>query len=348
MSKTRRALSAILAIAMVLSTLSVVTVSAAAFDDTTGHWAEAAIDTWSDRGVIQGYGDGTFRPDDSITRAEVATVLNNVLSYTTVSSNTFSDVASSDWFADAVLKLNAAGVLNGNGDGTMTPNSNMTREEATTAIARAFGVTAFDTSITQYSDYAQISDWAAESIGAMTANGYVQGDANGFRPQDTITRAEIVTIIDNIVKLYITEPGTVDAQYVSGIVVVKSNGDLTINGIIADGIVISESASGTVTVSGSQISGKIVNLSPNVNLVTSGTNVVEDVNTTPDDDTSSLITSWGGGGTGGSRRTPAPTATLRPGQATPTAVPGQPTATADNMAEVNFDYNKGLRLRRLH
>lgn len=73
MKTTRRIISVVLAIAMVLTTIGMVAVSAAEYGDTAGHWAESYINTWSDNGVIQG-DNGSFRPDDAISRAEVAQV----------------------------------------------------------------------------------------------------------------------------------------------------------------------------------------------------------------------------------------------------------------------------------
>ena len=329
MTKRRRLLASVIAVCMILT---MVPMSFAAFGatygDTSGHWAESAIDKWSETGVIQGY-DGYFRPDDNITRAEAATVLNNVLSYTETSSNTFSDVSSSDWYADAALKLNAAGVLNGNGDGTMAPNANMTREEAATAIARAFSVTSSQAAITQYGDYAQISDWASTYVGAMTGEGYIQGDNGQFRPQDNITRAELITIIDNIVKLYVTSPTQINDQYVPGIVVIKCGG-VTGNGLVAKGVVVSPSASGTIQFTGCQFYGNVVNMSPNVELSSNSGTIIDPYSNTDSTSSSGIFFgggSWGGGSTGGGSTGGGSTG----GNPTPT-----PTAETDYTVTIDF------------
>ena len=114
MKTLKRTLAMVLALAMVLTAMGMTVVSAASYSDTQGHWAESYINTWSDNGVIQGDG-GYFRPDDAITRAEVAQVTQNVISYVNKAANTFTDVSASDWYADAILKLAAAGALTGNG-----------------------------------------------------------------------------------------------------------------------------------------------------------------------------------------------------------------------------------------
>ena len=299
----KRSLALVLAIAMVLTTFGMTVVSAAQYNDTEGHWAESYINTWSGYGVIQGDG-GYFRPDDAITRAEVAQVTDNVISYEKIADNMFTDVSTTDWFADAVLKLVAAGTLTGNGDGTMTPNNYMTREEAMTMLARAYGLTVENTQagITQYADYHNISDYATGYVGAMTAAGYVGGYEDGtIRPKDYISRAEFVKIIDNMIKLYITEPGSYGPEYVGGIVMIKTGG-VTLNGIVAGGVVVSPQVSGDVTITGSQISGDIVNLSEKANVTSNTGNVTNPSATTKPNN---IVIGGGGSGGGGNGGGPA-------------------------------------------
>ena len=111
---------------------------AAAFSDTGGHWAEGAINKWSQEySVIQGYEDGTFRPDDSITRGAFAGIMDRFLQFQAVSpGETFSDTAGTYW-ETAILKLHAAGVYLGNG-GKALAGDTITRQQAVTMIARAF------------------------------------------------------------------------------------------------------------------------------------------------------------------------------------------------------------------
>lgn len=89
--------------------------TANAFADTDGHWAESAINKWSgEYGIIQGYDDGTFRPDKSITRGAFAGILDRFLHFQNASpADTFSDTAGTYW-EDAILKLHASGIYLGN------------------------------------------------------------------------------------------------------------------------------------------------------------------------------------------------------------------------------------------
>ena len=103
--------------------------TASAFTDTTGHWAEESINKWSgEYGIIQGYDDGTFRPDNSITRGAFAGILDRFLHFQEVSpADTFSDTPGTYW-EDAILKLHAAGVYLGN-EGEALSNSTITRQQ---------------------------------------------------------------------------------------------------------------------------------------------------------------------------------------------------------------------------
>lgn len=108
--------------------------TASAFTDTTGHWAEESINKWSgEYGIIQGYDDGTFRPDNSITRGAFAGILDRFLHFQEVSpADTFSDTPGTYW-EDAILKLHAAGVYLGN-EGEALSNSTITRQQAVAMI----------------------------------------------------------------------------------------------------------------------------------------------------------------------------------------------------------------------
>ena len=108
----RRISAAVLTLCLLMSLMPSVAFAApnGTFDDVDGHWGQAAVERWASYGVVNGDGTGNFNPDNQMTRAEFATMLANMLGYKTKATNTFADVNDSDWFADAILKLAAAGV----------------------------------------------------------------------------------------------------------------------------------------------------------------------------------------------------------------------------------------------
>ena len=181
-----------------LSALMLTSAASAAFADTPGHWAEKSIDRWSEYGVVVGGGDGNFNPNQSITRAQMATILCAVCGWKDVAENTFSDVKGDEWFAPYVLKANAAGAMSGY-DGMMRPNDTITRQEAAVMMYKALFMTEAE-SDKVFADQDQIASWAAVQVESMAANGYITGRPDGsFDPTGSITRAETVTILNQMV-----------------------------------------------------------------------------------------------------------------------------------------------------
>ena len=169
--------------------------TANAFADTDGHWAESAINKWSgEYGIIQGYDDGTFRPDKSITRGAFAGILDRFLHFQNASpADTFSDTAGTYW-EDAILKLHASGIYLGN-QGAALPSSTITRQQAVAMIGRAFRI-APETAAPDYTDTARIAEYAMAYVGEFEARGYLTDSAAGtFRPTDPITREEMAVML---------------------------------------------------------------------------------------------------------------------------------------------------------
>jgi hypothetical protein len=235
-----------------------------AFTDTAGHWGSDAIETWAERGVIKG--DGTlFRPDDTLTRAELAVILTNLMGYQTEAENTFHDIKTGDWYADAVLKANAAGILYGDSTGNALPSANVTREQAAVMLGRAFGVDDASAGTSTFQDAAAVSSWAAGKVFGMEADKYISGMGNGdFEPQAYVTRAQIVSMIDKAVRAYYdtagtyTEDAAAAGDGANGLAIVRSGGvvlkDLSLKGdlIIAEGV-----ANGDFTLDGTNVAGKV-------------------------------------------------------------------------------------------
>ena len=107
------------------------------YSDVDGHYAAQAIETWSGYGVLQGCGDGAFRPDGVITRAELAAVLDRVMGYQDAAENNFLDLPTDRWYTSHLLRLARQGIFRGNGDKRMLPETPITRQEAFAVLARA-------------------------------------------------------------------------------------------------------------------------------------------------------------------------------------------------------------------
>ena len=133
----KRLLAYLLCICMLVQFFPLTSALAANFADTDGHWAESAIDRWSEYGVVKGW-EGNFYPNNNMTRAESAQVFVNLLGLTKRGDiAAFGDVDSGAWYADALSKAVAAGILNGTDGGKMLPNDPVTREQFFAMFARA-------------------------------------------------------------------------------------------------------------------------------------------------------------------------------------------------------------------
>ncbi|MCC8122318.1 MAG: S-layer homology domain-containing protein [Oscillospiraceae bacterium] len=169
------------------------------FIDTAGHWAEEAIEFWSGTGMVAGYTDGTFRPNNPINRAETATIMARLMEYTAKEESTYTDVVPGEWYEDAVLKATAAGIMSGYGNGEFGPFDNLTRQDAVVIICRARGI-APSSQAAGFTDDGSIADYAKGYVAAMVQSGHIGGYSdNTFRPTENITRAEMVTILNNTV-----------------------------------------------------------------------------------------------------------------------------------------------------
>lgn len=149
---------------------------------------------------IVGYGNGEVRPQNNITRAEVATIFfrlltDDVRDENLTKTNRYSDVASADWYNTAVSTLSSMGIITGYPDGTFRPNAAITRAEFA-AIAARFDNDG-DKTAAKFSDIA--SHWAKDEISIAYNNGWITGYPDGtFGPQRDITRAETMTLVNRV------------------------------------------------------------------------------------------------------------------------------------------------------
>lgn len=151
---------------------------------------------------LNGYSDGTVRPNGNITRAEVATIFFRLLTdevrdANLTYGNTFTDVPNGAWYNAAVSTLSSMQIINGYTDGSFRPNQNITRAELASIIARFAELK--NTSGVYFTDID--GHWAADNICLAAANGWITGYADGsFKPNRPVTRAETVTMINRVLE----------------------------------------------------------------------------------------------------------------------------------------------------
>lgn len=251
----RKILSLILVFAMTVSLLTVGTGAVEpTYGDTAGHWAESSIERWSGHGIIQG-SNGLFDPNGQLTCAQLATILAKLLKLPAAKDAGFTDNTADAWYYDAINRCAAAGILNGNGDGTVTPEAPISRERAMVMLARALGIEPIrKPDLTKYTDAAQVSAYAQGYLAAMIKAGIVGGVGdNRLAPQDNINRASTVTILDRAIGVYADKDGmTVNAKDGELVLVVAKNVKV-INAPEGTKIVVADGATG-LTVNGKSVS----------------------------------------------------------------------------------------------
>ena len=251
----------------------------AAPSDIAGHWAESVITQWQNKGLIQGYEDGTFKPGNTITRAEFVTLMNNAKGFWSEGSINFSDVKNGSWFYSAVARAVAAGYVKGYSDGSFKPGNTITRAEAAVMIANAARLSANEAGAYRFTDVGSIPAWARGSVGAVVAAGYMTGYPDGsFDANASISRAEAVSSLNRMLggtayqPTQPTTPTTDTTKTTSDDVVHDAeksvgNGDVTLRNVTIKGdLIVKGGGSNTVTLEDVDVRGKARLLKEGVHL----------------------------------------------------------------------------------
>ncbi len=160
-----------------------------------GRQVSSLLNTSEHFAYIKGYENGMFKPEKGVTRAEAAQMFYSLLRDKSWEQKTFPDVKESQWYADAVGVMAGLGIVRGYSDGNFRPDRQITRAEFVTMAV------ACDTLQDGTSDFTDVSDtsWYAPYVATAAAKGWIGGFKDGsFRPDDTITRAQAVTILNKM------------------------------------------------------------------------------------------------------------------------------------------------------
>jgi hypothetical protein len=187
------------------------------FCDLTGHWGECNVYYVSDFGLINGYPDATFCPNNSITRSEFLVILaldsgEDLSAY--MNDNTFNDVIPDFWGKKYINWGATNGIVNGYDDGSFHPNSIISRQEMATILYRYIvtyqGLTLPEVNAEiQFTDQFSIGSWALSSVKAIQKAGIINGYSDrSFSPLSGATRAESATMVANYLKIYHPETAT--------------------------------------------------------------------------------------------------------------------------------------------
>ncbi len=234
-SMLKRIISAMLVTVMVLSMTTVV--FADTFTDMPNDWRKGAIENAVKNGLISGKGNGLVAPDDNITRAEMASIIVRALGATKEADiSKYVDVKKGSWYYNEFSKAVYMGAFTGIDENHMNPTGNITFQECFVVLSKVFGLCYRTTSekakelILAYSDGTTVASWASLYYGSILENGYWTGGPDKkLRGTDYINRGEFAVVMDNLVKMYIDEPGAV-SELPEGNILVRCN-DVVLDGI---------------------------------------------------------------------------------------------------------------------
>lgn len=173
------------------------------FADLVGHWAAPFVEVLADRQLVRGFADGSFRPDQTVTRAEYAALMLAAFPQSATpnrrsSAAPFADVPPSFWAKAAIERMRSQGFMSGFPDGTFRPNAPMTRVQAVVALVQGLDLgEGRSDQLLVYRDRAQIPSYAVGAIAAATQRRLVvtYPDPAQLRPMQPITRAETAALI---------------------------------------------------------------------------------------------------------------------------------------------------------
>ena len=233
MRKLRHFIALVLTVSLLCYVL--IPIKASAYHDTQGHWASTAIERWTKYGVVQG--DGTsFRPDARISSGEIAAILSRVLDF-----NTFSTENDAFWYDPYIRKCVSERIS------IPQDRTCISRQDAMIALSQALSVAESDRSaLSLYSDADRVSDDAVSYVAGLISSGIVNGiTPTLIAPEKSVTRAELLTMLDRAIIQVISSPGTYELAAQDGIILISS-GDVIVSGKTPAAILITSGADGGV------------------------------------------------------------------------------------------------------
>ena len=187
-------------------------------------WAADSIHRWLEAGLVEGDDHGLFRPAANLTRGELATIFVRLLGLSEKAPNRYADLKGDEWYADAILKCTAAGIMEGDGT-NCNATQTISRQETMVMFARAMGIRAEkEPSLGQFADGTDAAGWAAGYLAPLAQLGILSGveDGSHLAPMANIDRASTMALLDKAVSDYITGSAQVEAEDEGRFVVVNA------------------------------------------------------------------------------------------------------------------------------
>ncbi len=253
------------------------------FNDIDNHWAKDKISKWTEEGRISGYPDGSFKPDDNITKAEFITLINKLYGYNEADGVNFSDVGSEAWYANQTAIAKSNRYMQWYQNNQLEPDEAISREDVSVIVAEILASKSNDpdTVLSSFEDGTMVEETHQSQVAALIEKGYLTGYPDGtYKPQGAITRAEVINLLDKVLGRTVTESGTVgngmQVEVVDGNITVYK-GDLTLTNVWIKGdlILTAEVADGDINLENVTIDGRIIVDGGDSQLHLKGSNISE-------------------------------------------------------------------------
>lgn len=220
-----------------------------------GHWAAAYVSNLRDAGVIT----GEYPPDEKVTRAEFVKMSTQLFHYNKPSSKQFADVAPTDWYAESIANAAGQGFFSGDGNNAL-PNETLTRQDAAVMLTKM--IKCSGGAQPSFADADDISDYAKDSVYALSSKGYIKGYETGdILPLKQLTKGEAARLLCAVSGKLFDKEGVYDLKnsMVNGNVTIVSAGVTLQNTKITGDLYISEGVgTGEVTLDNVSVSGDTI------------------------------------------------------------------------------------------
>ncbi len=175
------------------------------FSDMDGNWAKPYVDALAARGIINGVNENTFAPKAKIKRGDFVLMLSQVIDISSDKDSGFSDVSSSDYYSKAIAAAREEELVKGISDTMFGAKENISRQDVMTIIARTLekaNVKLDSADISKFSDSANVSDYAKDSVSKLVGSGIISGSGGAINPKDNLTREEAAKILYEVWKRF--------------------------------------------------------------------------------------------------------------------------------------------------
>ncbi|MFE6076558.1 carbohydrate binding domain-containing protein [Paenibacillus sp. NPDC057886] len=236
--------------------------SSVSYKDLTGHWSQPAVMRMQGMALLQGYTDGTFKPNQVISRAEFVSILDRIFGFTAgQTSNSFADTATGAWYYDALTRAISSGIIQGTDPEHLSPEEPITRQDAAVMVDRAFQLSTGiekDRELLKFQDANDVSSYAKKALTYLVGEHIVKGYQGKLNPKSPITRAETAELLSSMIADVKASPGTYESKVEGNLIVRTSN--ITLKNTIVNGnLLLTEGIEeGSVVLQGVTVTGSVI------------------------------------------------------------------------------------------